>query len=280
MSDAIPSEEVQRSLVLRYQSGDNSAGAAMLKIHNGAIYASAKRYAKLADFEDLLQEARMGLLVGLKKYDPTSDTKVIAYVSHWIRAAAGRFAANLGGEIRVPVYAQAKARRTDESESLYRFRRPTSLDAPILNTEGMTVGDTIAAPELEDTSEDERRDARAHELLSGLTPREREVVERRLMADAPERLADIGARWGVPGKIVRRIESDAIHKLQGVPGAVRVAVPSTKAPKAKRRTRATRGERRLPIRAVQPMHYDDRYRSDPNGYPSAIVCGVLFYMGI
>ncbi len=52
------------------------------------------------------------------------------------------------------------------------------------------------------------------DALSGLTPRERRIIEERRLAESPRTLEEIGAEYGISRERVRQIENRAFTKLQ------------------------------------------------------------------
>lgn len=80
-----------------------------------------------------------------------------------------------------------------------------------------TLEDTLAddGPSAEETAEATMRSALAYRMLatSGLTDRERAIVEARYLNDPEETLQEIGDRLGVSRERVRQIEAVALRKL-------------------------------------------------------------------
>jgi RNA polymerase sigma-32 factor len=100
--------------------------------------------------------------------------------------------------------------------------RDVSLDTPVFSDSATTLGDTLIArePNQEDGLADSEVDGYARdavsEALTGLDPRERYIVEKRLMADSEDELslADIGRELGVSRERARQLEARAKKKLK------------------------------------------------------------------
>src|SRR5262249_37860006 len=123
----------------------------------------------------------------------------------------------------IPAYiydsTQAGGRQRERAD---RIRRPLSLDAPLGDDPGTdTLSDQIAGEgagpeaELVDRDVEARRRSLIEAMLSDvvLTPQEREVVERRLLAEEPETLVQLAAEADVTVERVRQIEARALEKL-------------------------------------------------------------------
>jgi RNA polymerase sigma-32 factor len=87
-----------------------------------------------------------------------------------------------------------------------------------LPTEVTTVGESARDPELEllELLDGGRHDRRQHKLdraLAALDPRERTVIEQRVLADRRPSLVELGRRFGISRERVRQIEARARAKL-------------------------------------------------------------------
>lgn len=59
------------------------------------------------EFDELLQEAFMGLCNAVKGYDASMECKFLTYAEDWIRQAVRRYLDNCGNTIRIPPHMQA-----------------------------------------------------------------------------------------------------------------------------------------------------------------------------
>lgn len=150
--------------------------------------------------EDLLQDARFGLWRGILRWEPDAGSCAYTWSWRWALATAqrGHLANDLDGLKSVKgwrVDARVVARRLDAPLSVDQGGKP----------DDRLLGDTLAAPEADDTEErwaDARRQIAA--LLPTLEPREREIVEAYLRAEK-QTLEAAGNEAGISRERVRQI---------------------------------------------------------------------------
>lgn len=100
-------------------------------------------------------------------------------------------------------------------------RPDRSLNAPVGEDEDSEFLDMLADPgptpeeSVGDRLDRAARSACLQDALSDLSPREREIIERRFLGeDSKSTLADIGERYGVTKERIRQIEGKALAKLK------------------------------------------------------------------
>ncbi len=218
-----------------------------------AIALTYRRYGvRLAD---LVSEGNVGLMIALAKFDPTRGTRFVTYAAHWIRAYVLDHVIRTwsivgvgAGPLRSKVFfrlrrekARILAQTHDAAEANARLAerfgttadqmavlaqrleaRDVSLDAKRFDDGNATLLDTL--PDGDENQEDEYMQhertravhASVRQAVEKLDPRERFIVEVRMMADRPEELslAEIGRRLGVSRERARQLEARAKEKLR------------------------------------------------------------------
>jgi RNA polymerase sigma-32 factor len=218
-----------------------------------AIALSYRRYGIRVG--DLISEGNVGLMIALRKFDPARGTRFVTYAAHWIRAyvldhviRAWSIVGVGAGPLRSKVFFRLRREKarilastgdiheanerlaarfgtTPEKIVLLAQRlesRDVSLDAKVHDDGTSTMLDSLPADH--GTQEDEfLGHERSHSVYESvraavekLDPRERFIVEVRMMADVAEELslAEIGRRLGVSRERARQLEARAKEKLR------------------------------------------------------------------
>lgn len=242
-----------KELCYRIQRGEKDAAAELCRFNHGFVVDVARKslgaLGSRAEFDDVKQEAFIGLLEAAKRMDVTSNISFLTYAWWWVFQKSIRAVRNMGYAVHIPDYkiqTIKKLLKTEESlahlsqreriteqsiilgipkkevEFLYvtisRFMNVTSTDKP-LDTDLATLGDFVLKSEEPMPEEIVERDflkKTLKEALSTLTPRERTVIYKRFgFEDGSEKtLEDVGKDLGVTRERVRQIEAKALRKLR------------------------------------------------------------------
>ena len=233
---------VERDLALRWRAGDPLAGKRLIEASLPFVIRIAREYRRWgAPLEDLIQQGNLGLLKAAQKFDPEKQCRLITYAVYWIRAEIRDYV------VRTYRIVRLGTTRT-ERRAMRAFRRSGAEDVgalaaesgmpearaqlllPLLKQGDMSLdatytdrgpavdrlGDGGATPEdLLLTSDTKSGVREALDLaLVDLNPRERRIVEARMIAEDPQTLEALGREMGVSKERVRQIEERAREKLR------------------------------------------------------------------
>jgi RNA polymerase sigma-32 factor len=249
-------EDEHELAVLVRDTGDASALDKLARANLRYVVAIALKYGRYrAPLAELVSEGSIGLVVAARKFDPDRGTRFVTYAAHWIRAfmlehvIRGTSMVGTGsGPMRSKVFfrlRREKAKLVGQGfdsaqvaeklatsfgttvEKLKQMEerleaRDVSLDAPMHDdgtgslVEGMASTNPSQEDELSQAEQAAELSARVLDAVRDLDPRERFIVEARLLADAPSELslAEIGRRLGVSRERARQIEARAKQKMK------------------------------------------------------------------
>jgi RNA polymerase primary sigma factor len=233
------------ALARRIERGDLRARERMIEANLLLVVSVAKRYRNPGiPLADLVQEGTIGLIRAVEKFDHRRGNRFSTYAVYWIRQHVARAAAEKSRLVRLPATANARLMRLQRLERDLRAqsgRAPTSaelaaaLDLPTAEVEHLL---RVAAPvaSLDEPAGESGAplgaalaDGGAHDplealgieagfvaaLLDVLSPRQREVIERRfgLAGHDVASPAEIARMLGVTRSRVHQLESEALHRM-------------------------------------------------------------------
>jgi len=216
---ADPNDHADWPLVEAIHAGDVKAEEAMLRKHEKILHMVRRRYrSDMVHYDDLLQEARLGFLHGLRKAEKGHGSNPISYSLFWVRAFVGRYFEDHKSDVRLPNRLHHNKKPTDGLARTHSV----SMEQPLTGSDGdeRTYSDVLrAAPTAPDDdevieiarAEILRRDLVA--LVDKLPDREAEIIRRRFLIDEEQTLDEIGKHFGLSRERIRQIENDAIARL-------------------------------------------------------------------
>ncbi|MDX5408580.1 MAG: sigma-70 family RNA polymerase sigma factor [Chromatiaceae bacterium] len=207
----------------------------------------AKKYSRSdLSLDDLTQEANIGLIKAVERFDWRRGFRFSTYASWWIRQQVTRGIADTERTVRAPVHVQEKARkllrerneiqlRTGvcelDSETARRigasltvtwqlfsmFAKAESLDDEnyIRDFDEFSSLNNLESSAIEEDVINQSLSATLHKMLQEFDHRSREVITLRFgLFDSNEMtLEEIGQSFGVTRERIRQIESNALSKL-------------------------------------------------------------------
>ncbi len=250
---ALLTREEEHELAVRYrEKGDLDAAYRLVTANLRLVVKIAHEYHRTAfSLVDLVQEGNVGLMHAVKKFDPYRGVKLSSYAAWWIRAYILRYIMENWRIVKLgTTQAQRKLffnlRKMQESLAAQGFDPTAKLLAERLNVTEQDVNEmdqrlgqdefSLDAPVSEDghSTRAERlanHDAPADERLAdhqlkeilreklaqfgkGLKDKERYIFEKRLVAEDPLTLQEIGDRYGITRERARQIEAKLVRDLK------------------------------------------------------------------
>lgn len=218
-------KEQQYALITRAQSGDGRAIDELITGNHGLITKIATYYHRLCqhlEFEDLLQEGRLGMLNAILKFDTTRGLRFSTYANLWIRQSIGRALDTKERAIRIPHHIlERRAAAWKDGIQTDLPAVTVSLDLPMgvgitddrfsdfmvapNNVEAEVIGYTGAGEELDILT-----------LVEHLTDIQKFVITCRYNLDGGgvRTMQEIGDLLGVTREAIRVSEIRAITRLQ------------------------------------------------------------------
>jgi RNA polymerase sigma-32 factor len=202
---------------------------------------------------DLVQEGNIGLMQAVKRYDPYRGVKLSSYAAWWIRAYMLRFILNNWRLVKVgttqaqrklffnlnkekarltamgiePSHAEiAKRLNVSETEVTEMDRRlaraDASLDATVNEADGRSTTRLELMPSSNATPDQIAEGSELSALLQGeletfrktLSGKDVDIFDKRVIADEPLTLQELGDGFGVSRERVRQLEARLMGKLR------------------------------------------------------------------
>jgi len=249
-----PDEEHRLAVTYKTNPDDVNVAARLVTANLRLVVKIAYEYRRAyKNMMDLVQEGNIGLMQAVKKYDPYRGVKLSSYAAWWIRAYMLRFILNNWRLVKLgttqaqrklffnlskekarltamgiePTHAEIAKRlnveESDVSEMDKRLARSdASLDASVGEGEGRTVSRLELMPSPGDTPDQIAEDAelsgmlqaRLGEFRTTLSGKDVVIFDKRVVADEPLTLQELGDEFGVSRERVRQLEARLTGKLR------------------------------------------------------------------
>ncbi len=248
------SEDDEHRLAVRlYDHNDLQAAQTLITSNLRFVVKVANEYRSYGlKMLDLIQEGNVGLMLAVRKFNPYRGLRLVSYAVWWIRAQIQSFiisswslvkigttqaqrklfyklkqakqaiASMTGNEsvdaLDTAAYLNVDAADVDEMDQ--RMMGEVSLDAPLGDTEGFSLMDTLVddRPNQEQAlaarQESHTLKRRIATAMAGLTVNEQTVIRERVTAEEPLTLQELSSKMGVSRERVRQIEENALRKLK------------------------------------------------------------------
>lgn len=236
------------------KTGDVKTAARLVTANLRLVVKLAYEYRRAyKNIMDLIQEGNIGLMQAVKHYDPYRGVKLSSYSAWWIRAYILRFILNNWRLVKLgttqaqrklffnlskeksklsamgiePTTAEIAQRlNVDEAEVIDMDRRlsssEASLDAPVGDAEGRPISRVELLPSAVDDPDTAFQSlevgALLHEHLerfrSSLKGKDIVIFDKRLRAEDPLTLQELGDEFGISRERVRQLEARLTNKLR------------------------------------------------------------------
>ena len=241
--------EEEVALAARVRAGDARAKDHLVESNMRLVINIAKNYhTALVPFEDLVQEGAIGLMTAAERFDASKGYRFSTYATHWIRQSISRAIDNKAKAIRIPAHVSESLRKIERTRALLLREsgeeptteaiaqhlgmtprkvnalmqaglEPVSLDMLVGEEENTTLASLIndrTSPNPQDNVLVQEMRAELGKLLAILTPREQEIMRRRLgfEEESAQVLQEIGENMHISRERVRQIEMQALKKLK------------------------------------------------------------------
>lgn len=113
--------EQEVKLSKKIKAGDENARKIMIESNLRLAISIAKKYAKYgSSLEDLIQEANIGLIKAIEKFDHTRGFKFSTYACWWIKQSVTRSLTNESSILNIPAHTLANARKIWQLKEAYQ----------------------------------------------------------------------------------------------------------------------------------------------------------------
>lgn len=247
------SREEENALAKRCKDeGDSSACQALITSNLRFVIKVALGYRNYGvKLMDLIQEGNIGLMKAVQRFDPERGYRLISYAIWWIKAYIQNYIIRSWSLVKIGT-TQAQRKLFYRISDLPEFRdheehmknvaqlaqrinvakdevidmaarlkaHDLSLDDMIGDSSRDSFADTLKGDDLNQEETlgllQERKELKlwADDAVKTLNPREKYILENRVLADEPVTLKELGKHFGITRERARQIERAALEKLR------------------------------------------------------------------
>lgn len=245
-------EEEKQLAIEYYEYGDSEAAEKLVTSNLRFVVKIASEYSKFgAKMIDLIQEGNVGLMHGVREFNPYKGVRLITYAVWWIRGYIKEFLMKQYSLVRIgttqnqrKLFYQLQKKR-DELEKLgmesgikqlsgsleipeteiidmtnRMSGRDVSLDQPLGDNDSSTLID-LQSDQFQGLIDDDLGQLEEIELLKenikkirpSLSEKELYLLDHRLLADPPLTLQEVGDKYSVTREAIRQMESRLLKKI-------------------------------------------------------------------
>lgn len=221
----LPRDEERRLIAEWKDSHSPSALERITRAYMRVSFNIASYYSSNPEhIRDLAQEGVFGIRRALDEYDAAYGTLFSTFVRRYIQNSIAEKVSAVSTDVTIPsrVLLDARAGRTTKAASPAAFAvlaSPLLFDAP-LSPDGTAVSEMFPdpAPTPEENVSKLSQEAYFRRLVQSslevLTPRERQIIQRRHLLDPGDTLEEIGRDLGVTRERVRQLEVASMLKIK------------------------------------------------------------------
>jgi len=235
-----------------YESKDPSAAQALVTANLRFVVKVAAEYSRFgARMIDLIQEGNMGLMHGVREFNPYKGVRLITYAVWWIRGYIQEYLMKQYSLVKIGTTQNQKKlfyqlqRQKDELDSMGKSPdikmlstklgipedevrimaqrmsgRDVSLDRTIDDESGTSLMDFQKADNHTPDEDLAQKEELSHlseaieALKEHLSEREKIILAERILADEPLTLQEIGEKYGITREAVRQMEARLMKKIK------------------------------------------------------------------
>lgn len=214
----ILSEAEEKSLMDKYKNNnDINAGKKIVDAHLRIVVIIAQKFSGYKmPFMDIVSQGNLGLMIALKKFDPTKGARFVTYAAFWITSCIRSYIMSMWSIVKLGTTSSHRASFFNTSEKK-KDALPSNFKAIQSDAELVDGGNYDEfSPENEMIKEidEDMKIKLVSDGMKKLTSRELDIIKMRSIDEPRLTLEDISIKLGISKERVRQIYEAAIKKLR------------------------------------------------------------------